>query len=75
MPNLVLEEEAIADYLEGCVKTWREHKNKTMVPANFEVSFQALSKEQKFAFMATFYIDAFQAVHDLLFDELVPDDV
>ena len=67
-------EAAIAAYLEGMVKFWREQKKKALVPASFEASYLALPEKERFAFIATFYVDAFQTIHDSLFDELVPED-
>lgn len=65
---------AITDYLTICVKLWRKKRDAAVVPDKFLDVWKTLAPEQQQAFMATFYVDAFQAVHDSLFDSLVPEE-
>lgn len=65
---------AVAAYLENMVKFWREKRDKFPVPDKFMEVWNKLAPEQQQTFMAVFYVDAFQAVHDSLFDSLVPED-
>jgi len=66
------DQSAIADYLKGCVRLWREKRDKVnTLPIAFTTAWEQLSKEQQNAFMANFYVDAFQAVHDTIYGCLV----
>jgi hypothetical protein len=64
---------AISAYLHKLVNYWRDVRDEGEVPAEFEEAFAKLTRNQQFTFMATFYIDAFQAAHDSIYDCLIPE--
>lgn len=74
MPNEQLDRKTTKKYLEGAVKQWRGHRDKAEVTPKFIEAWEALPSQQKFAFMAMFYVDAFQSVHSSIFAELIPEE-
>ena len=72
IPKADVAREELRSYLDQMIGLWREHRDGTSPPMNYEQVIRLWTEEQRLAFLAPIYVDAFQAVRDSMLGGVLP---